>query len=98
MPGTLIKIDELHDFAFSPNQQVSRHLEGINGLKIRMVVGIETVGEKLFDVIPRPFFRRQTDAMNHQQRNVFGVGASIEIRRRTLASASEAMIEDWHEL
>jgi hypothetical protein len=81
MPCAIVEGHELQNLAITTDQYMSRNLHSADIPKIRMCLGVETIGEQFPDMGPTELAGRQTDAMNDYQVGHNTLGPGIPIRR-----------------
>ena len=81
MPSALVAADKLPDLACALNEKVRGDFQAANGLKVRMGIPIELIGEKLVHGAVAKFPGRQADGVNHNQVDDGRWGARAKVGR-----------------
>ena len=67
VPSSILDADKLNQIPISLDQEMSRHFELSDGLKVRVNVGIQVAQKELFDVSSPILIRRKANGVNHAQ-------------------------------
>ena len=80
MPGAHSERNVLHHLTVSPDKHMTGNPQVRNAGEIRMGIRIEPVGKQVIDPWTAVLARRQTDAMDDNQRDIVAVRSLIAIR------------------
>lgn len=69
MPGAVIGVDELLEFAIATDEKVARHFHALDTFEVGVLVPVQLVGKKALHIVTTILTRRKTDAMQHDQVN-----------------------------
>jgi len=89
VPGPLRDRHILNELASASDQHVRRHAQVRNFLKIRMVVRIQTIGEKCVNTVAAKLARRQGNAMDDNEFRIAASRPLVTIWRRYLPGFPE---------
>jgi hypothetical protein len=67
VPGAVVAADKLPKRAVASDQEVRRHLQAANALKVRVGIPVELVGEEAKHRVAAILAGRQADGVDHDQ-------------------------------
>src|SRR5450830_1698582 len=81
MPGPLIAIDELPQFAIASDVEVRRHFQAADLTEVGVGIPVQLVGEQSLDFVTAILTRRQADRVQHDQVDAGVLGTRAEVGR-----------------